>query len=74
MHCAICVLRPDFSDLRFEISVKDCMVWKPSAVQLRNVKNKNCGSYFEAGVIRDSPVVEQAIGHGGTYSNFLKPW
>eukprot|EP00435_Cladocopium_sp_Y103_P038406 s2591_g10.t1 len=46
----------------FEINVKDCMVWKPSAVQLRNVKNKNCGSYFDAKVIHDSPVVQQAIG------------
>lgn len=46
--------------LRFRVNVKDNMVWKPSAVQLRHCKSKNVGSYFEAKSIRDSPVLEQA--------------
>ena len=45
---------------RFEIAVKDTMVWKPSAVQLRNVKSKNCASYFDARQIRESEAVDQA--------------
>ena len=47
-------------DVRFDISVKDVMVWKPSAVQLRNVKQKSCGSYFTAKQILESPLIHQA--------------
>ena len=36
------------------------MVWRPSAVQLRNVKQKNCGSYFTARQVQDSPALRQA--------------
>jgi len=36
------------------------MLWKPTTVQLRNVKSKNVGSYFDANQILESPAVEQA--------------
>ena len=48
------------STLRFQVTVKDSMVWKPSAVQLKNVKQKNGASYFDAQLCLASPVIQQA--------------
>ena len=48
--------------LRFDIVAKDCMVWRPSNIQLRNLKHKNVASYFSAAAIRDSPACDQACG------------
>lgn len=36
------------------------MLWKPGNVQLKNVKNKNAGSYFTAKQVLESPAVDQA--------------
>lgn len=36
------------------------MLWKPSAVQLRNVKQKNAGSFFTAKQVKDSAALKQA--------------
>lgn len=51
-----------FMAIRFDIQLKEdsCMIWKPSAVQLRNVKSSNCASYFDASQILQSPAVNQA--------------
>ena len=42
------------------MTTKDVMVWKPSNVQLRNVKQKNGASYFNAALVKESPVIQQA--------------
>lgn len=47
-------------ELRFTVTTKDVMVWKPSNIQLRNVKQKNGASYFSAALVKESPVIQQA--------------
>jgi len=42
------------------------MLWKPSTVQLRNVKAKNCGSFFLAKQVKESPAVREV----GLVKNF----
>ena len=48
--------------LRFEVSLKEgtCMLWKPASLQMKNMKAKNCASFFDAKQIFESPAVEQA--------------
>ena len=36
------------------------MLWKPSNIQVKNVKQKTCASYFDAKQCLESPVVKQA--------------
>ena len=36
------------------------MIWKPSNVQIRNLKAKNCASYFDAKQVLESKAVLQA--------------
>ena len=42
------------------------MLWKPSTVQLRNVKAKNCGSFFLAKQVKEPPAVREV----GLVKNF----
>eukprot|EP00435_Cladocopium_sp_Y103_P068767 s95_g32.t1 len=47
---------------RFDVRIKDgtLMLWKAAAVQLRNVKARNAGSYFPASQILESDALKQA--------------
>lgn len=38
------------------------MLWKPAAVQLKNVKAKNCGSFFSARQVKESGALREAGG------------
>ena len=54
---------------RFTVSLKEdtTMLWRPSNVQLKNVKHKNVASYFEARQVLASEAVDQAmvdVSHG----------
>jgi len=43
------------------------MLWKPAAVQMRNVKAKNCGSFFSARQVKESGALREA---GGLHFNW----